>query len=158
MKKFRATTKLILLALLISVSGAQASADRAESLGNELICMCGCRQLLSGCEMINCPAKNPMRRELQKYIDEGKDDKAILALFLDKYGPLVFSKPGTDSWFNLSAWVMPFAVLAAGAIAVVAVLKRVRTAPADAAPAAPVNTSKYDQEIEEELRNLTPED
>jgi cytochrome c-type biogenesis protein CcmH len=158
MKRFHFSAKLVLLALLISVSGIQASADRAETLGNELICMCGCKQLLSGCEMINCPAKNPMRRELQKYIDEGKDDKTILGLFSDKYGPLVFSKPGTDTWFNLSAWIMPFAVLAAGAIAVVVLLKRVKTAPPDAAPTAPVNTSKYDQEIEEELRNLSPED
>jgi hypothetical protein len=53
---------------------------------------------------------------------------------------------------------MPFAVLAAGAIAVVVLLKRVKNAPADAPPATPVNTSKYDQEIEEELRNLSPED
>src|SRR4029453_11786109 len=97
-------------------SGAQAGADRAEKLGEGLICMCGCNQLLSGCEMIKCPAAPSMRKELKQYVDIGEDDKTILASFAAKYGPKVLSAPATGDWFNLTAWVMPFVGLAAGAV------------------------------------------
>ena len=149
--------KVVIGAFLVVVSGVQASDDRAESLGQGLICMCGCGQLLSGCEMINCSAAPPMRRELKKFIDEGEDDKTILASFAAKYGPKVLSAPVTTDWFNLSAWVMPFIALAGGAAAVVFALKRYRSpAPIEGQPS--VDTAKYEGEIEEELRKLTPED
>jgi cytochrome c-type biogenesis protein CcmH len=156
--QIRSTTrKLTVLAFLISASSLQASDDRAETLGERLICMCGCNQLLSGCEMIKCPAAGPMRKELKTHIEEGEDDKTILASFAAKYGPKVLSAPATDDWFNLSAWIMPFAVLAAGALGIVGILKRVKkTAPAEGPSA--VDTSKYEGEIEEELQKLTPED
>ena len=98
-----------------------------------------------------------MRKELRQYIAEGKSDKVVLATFADKYGPKVLSAPATDDWFNLSAWVMPFAALAAGAIAIVFAMKKLRAA--SAAAAGPVaNPSQYDREIEEELKKFTPED
>lgn len=149
--------KFLIVAFLTVASGAQASADRAETLGQSLICMCSCNQLLSGCEMINCPTASPMRKELKKYIESGEDDKTILASFSAKYGPRVLSAPATSDWFNLSAWIMPFAVLFVGGAVVVLVLKRVRaTAPAVATPT--MDAAPYEKEIEEELRKLTPED
>ena len=142
---------------LVTASTMQASDDRAETLGQGLICMCGCNQLLSGCEMINCSSAPPMRKELRGYIGEGKDDKTILATFSGKYGPRVLSVPKTDDWFNLSAWLMPFAVFAAGAAAVVFGLKKLRSTTPDT-PAAPAGPSPYEREIEEELKKFTPED
>ena len=157
-KRFRSTLrKLTIAGFLVCASGVQASDDRAETLGEGLICMCGCNQLLSGCEMINCPAAPAMRRELQGFIDAGEDDRTILASFSAKYGPKVLSTPRTDDWFNLSAWVMPFAVLAGGALVLLVALRRVRTAAPDQGPP-PVDSSKYEGEIEEELRRLSPED
>lgn len=149
---------ILVAAFLIGASSLQASDDRAETLGHGLICMCSCHQLLSGCEMINCPSATPMRKELQGYIDAGEDDKTILASFSAKYGPKVLSAPSTDGWFNLSAWIMPFAVFALGAAAVVFSLKKLRSTAAEeaSAPAAPPST--YEKEIEEELRKFTPED
>jgi cytochrome c-type biogenesis protein CcmH/NrfF len=142
---------------LTAVSGAQASTDRAERLGEGLICMCGCNQLLSGCEMIKCPAAPSMRKELKKYVDEDEDDKTILASFAAKYGPKVLSAPATDDWFNLSAWVMPFVALGVGAAVVIVVIKRIRSAQPVAGPST-TDAAPYEKEIEEELRKLTPED
>jgi cytochrome c-type biogenesis protein CcmH/NrfF len=147
--------KFVIVAFLAGASGAQASADRAETLGHALICMCGCNQPLSGCGMINCPTATPMRKELKQHIDSGEDDKTIVAAFSTKYGPKVRSAPPTDDWFNLSAWIMPFAVLGVGAVVVVFLLKRVKTpTPAEGPPLA----DAAQKEIEEELRKLTPED
>ena len=136
----------------------QASDDRAEALGQGLMCMCGCNQLLSGCEMINCSSAPPMRKELRQYMDEGKDDKAIMATFSEKYGPKVRSAPKTDNWFDLSAWLMPFAVFGASALAVVFALKKLRTHAPAMGSAPPAGPSPYDREIEEELKKFTPED
>lgn len=157
-KRFSSTLrKGIILGFLAVVSSVQASDDRMETLGEGLICMCGCNQLLSGCEMINCPSAPPMRKELKGYIDAGMDDKTILATFSSKYGPKVLSAPPTKGWFNVSAWVMPFVALAAGGLVVILFLKHLKTKAA-VAEAPPVDSSKYKDEIEEELRKLTPED
>jgi cytochrome c-type biogenesis protein CcmH len=157
--RLRSTIRGTFVALfLVAASSLQASDDRAETLGNGLICMCSCHQLLSGCEMIACPSVHPMRKELRQHIADGKTDKAILASFSEKYGPKVLSAPLTDDWFNLSAWLMPFAALAAGAVALVYAMKRLRTASAAAAPAPTAGPSPYDREIEEELKKFTPED
>jgi cytochrome c-type biogenesis protein CcmH/NrfF len=156
-RRFSIVRKLVIVMFLAVGSGAQAGADRTETLGEGLICMCGCNQLLSGCEMIKCPAAPSMRKELKQYVDIGEDDKTIFASFAAKYGPKVLSAPATDDWFNLSAWVMPFVALAAGAVVVVFVLKRVRAAQPAAGPST-TDAAPYEKEIEEELRKLTPED
>jgi len=152
-----AIPKIVIGAFLVVVSGVQASSDRAEELGNGLICMCSCNQLLSGCEMINCPSAPKMRAELKKHIDSGEDDKTILASFSAKFGPKVLSAPATSDWFNLSAWIMPFVALLAGGMAIVFFLKHFkRAAPVEGPP--PVETSAYESEIEEELRKHSAED
>jgi cytochrome c-type biogenesis protein CcmH/NrfF len=152
----------LIFTLLIAASSLQASDDRAETLGSGLICMCSCHQLLSGCEMINCPSAPPMRKELRQYIETGEDDKTILSSFSAKYGPKVLSAPSTEGWFNVSAWVMPFAVFAVGAAALVFSLKRLRVTPAsdpaETPTPQPADTSAYEKEVEEELRKFTPED
>jgi cytochrome c-type biogenesis protein CcmH/NrfF len=151
--------KLTVIAFLVGASSVQASDDRMETVGNGLICMCSCNQLLSGCEMINCPSAPKMRAELKKHIDEGEDDKTILASFSAKYGPKVLSAPRTSNWFDLSAWVMPFVVLFGGGLAIVIFLKHLKTKAAiEGPPPVAVDASKYEGEIEEELRKLTPED
>ena len=149
--------KVAIIAFLASASGVQASADRMETLGKGMICMCGCTQLLSDCNMVNCPTASPMRKELESHIQSGKDDKTILAAFAGKYGPKVLSSPPTDNWFDLSAWVMPFVALFAGGVFIIFILKRRKSmAPADGPPA--IDASRYAGEIEEELKKLNPED
>ena len=149
--------KLVVVAFLVTASSLQAGSDRLESVGNGLICMCSCNQLLSGCEMINCSSAPKMRAELKQHIDAGEDDKTILASFSAKYGPQVLSAPGKSNWFDLSAWVMPFVALFGGGIAVVIFLKHLRKREAVEAPQQ-VDISKYEGEIEVELRKMTPED
>ena len=99
-----------------------------------------------------------MRKEVKQYIQEGKDDKTILASFSEKYGPKVLSAPKTDNWFDLSAWLMPFAALAAGALAIVYAMKKLRATQAAAEPSPAAGPSPYEREIEEELKKFTPED
>jgi cytochrome c-type biogenesis protein CcmH/NrfF len=157
-KRFSTTVrKAVILAFLASASGVQASADRMETLGKGMICMCSCNQLLSDCNMINCPTAAPMRKELQGHIDSGESDKTILEAFAGKYGLKVLSTPRTNNWFDLSAWVMPFVALLGGGVVIVFILKR-RKSMAPAEGPLPIDASRYAGEIEEELKKLNPED
>jgi cytochrome c-type biogenesis protein CcmH len=145
-----------IVAFLAAASALQASDDRMATLGDGLMCMCSCTQLLGRCEMINCSSAPPMRKELAERIAGGGDDASILMAFAAKYGPRVLSVPPARGWFNYSAWITPFAVLAAGGVAIAIFLKRLRPAAAANAPA--VDVARYEGQIEEELRKLTPED
>lgn len=144
--------------VLALASCAQVSADRAKALGDQMICICGCNQLLYGCTHLNCPSSTPMRAELEKYVAEGMADEAILAAFVDKYDKKVLAAPPTTGLFNISAWIMPFAALIVGAGAVLYVVRARKAAVAAEPAVSGVQPSRFDAEIEEELKKLTPED
>ena len=97
-----------------------------------------------------------MKADIVKMVDEGKDDDAILASFVGKFGVSVLSSP-TASGFNLSAWIMPFVALAFGAIMVVYFARRFRDRWVLKTAEGPESV-KYQQQVEEELKKYTPED
>jgi cytochrome c-type biogenesis protein CcmH/NrfF len=97
-----------------------------------------------------------MLKDLGRQIDQGMDDNAVVAYFTDKYGVTVLSAPPI-SGFNLTAWVMPFAVLAVGLFMAVYFLRQFRTRWAGATQPNP-DLAKYQDKVEEELRKFTPED
>ncbi len=98
--------------LAIVLMGASDSGRRFTTLGHDMICACGCNQILLECNHVGCQYSERMRGELQTMLDQGKDDGAILAAFAEKYGNTILAAP-TTSGFNLVAWIVPFAVLAA---------------------------------------------
>jgi cytochrome c-type biogenesis protein CcmH len=148
---------LIFLLLTAPLSLA-ADRERVKEIGNKLICTCGgCNQLLGICTHLGCPNSGPMREELAEMLDAGKSEAEILAAFAEKYGDHVLAAPPA-SGFNLTAWIMPFAALAVGSLVVVHFVRRWR-ARWQEAPAAPaLDTLKYQQRLEEELKKYTPED
>ena len=97
-----------------------------------------------------------MKKELADMIDQGMDDKTILAAFSEKYGVAILSAPPA-SGFNLVAWLMPFFALGFGAV-LAAFLVRRFSARWSTAGASPIDTAKYQSRVEEELRKYTPED
>ena len=148
----------VLIIPLLMASTFQAAGDRLETLGGSMICMCrgrdgGCGQLVGSCDMVGCPTSGSMRRELKQYVDQGKADRKILALFAEKYGPRVLAAPPFDTWFNVSAWVTPLGALLAGGVVLVGFLKRSRRS-----LSLRRSTTNYESEIEEELRKLRLED
>ena len=63
--------------------------------------------------------------EIAAELDEGKSDDSIVSHFAEKFGLSVLSAPPA-SGFNLTAWIMPFAALLAGAMLVVYFIRRFR--------------------------------
>src|SRR5579862_8083733 len=97
-------------ALATGLMGAESDA-RFNKLGHELMCMCGCNQILLECNHVGCTYSDRMRNELVAGMDRGDSDSLVLQSFVQKYGNTVLAAP-TSSGFNVVAWITPFAVFA----------------------------------------------
>jgi cytochrome c-type biogenesis protein CcmH len=141
------------LALIFSAFVAIASAmlplhvdaqktERAKVLGEKLMCMCGCGQVLTQCNHINCPSSGPMLKELDQHVASGEADDLVIQDFIQEYGEKVLSAP-PSSGFNSIAWYIPGTafVLGLGIVLVIIRLWRQRDvhrlASVSAAPVAP---------------------
>lgn len=103
------------IALIAVVALAFLGADsdaRFNKLGHQLMCMCGCNQVLLECNHVGCTYSDRMRNELAAGIERGDNDSLILQSFVQKYGNVVLAAP-TTTGFNRVAWIMPFLVFAA---------------------------------------------
>jgi cytochrome c-type biogenesis protein CcmH/NrfF len=103
---------LALVALLaIFLLGAGDDA-RFNKLGHQLMCACGCNQILLECNHVGCTYSDRMRNELAAGLTRGDSDSLVLQSFVQKYGNTVLAAP-TSTGFNRIAWIMPFAVFVA---------------------------------------------
>ncbi len=78
-------------------------------LGHQLMCACGCNQVLLECNHVGCTYSDRMRNELSAGLERGDSDSLVLQSFVQKYGSTVLAAP-TSKGFNRVAWIMPFAV------------------------------------------------
>ena len=109
--KLRIAQLLLIAVLAIGFMGADSDA-RFNKLGHQLMCMCGCNQVLLECNHVGCNYSERMRNELIAGLERGDSDSLVLQSFVQKYGNTVLSAPPTTG-FNRIAWIMPFAVFAA---------------------------------------------
>ena len=154
----RFSTKLLLIALIATTPLALAAdRQRVKEVGQKFICVCGtCNQLLTECNHFGCPSSGPMLAEIAAELDEGQNDQSIISHFAEKYGITVLSAPPVAG-FNLTAWIMPFLALAAGGLLVIYFVRHYRSN-WRAVPAVNVDVAKYQQKVEEELKDFMPED
>jgi len=109
--KLRLAQLLLIGVLAIGFMGADTDAH-FNKLGHQLMCMCGCNQVLLECNHVGCNYSERMRNELIAGLERGDSDSLVLQSFVQKYGNTVLSAP-TTTGFNRIAWIMPFAVFAA---------------------------------------------
>lgn len=64
-----------------------------------------------------------MRRKVRQLVAEGKSNQEIRDYFVDRYGQYIVLAP-PKSGFNLAAWLLPFFVVAIGAVGVVMAARR----------------------------------
>lgn len=139
--------QLALIALLaILFLGADTDA-RFNKLGHQLMCMCGCNQILLECNHVGCTYSDRMRNELAAGLDRGDNDSLVLQSFVQKYGNTVLAAP-TTTGFNRIAWIMPFAVFALAVILTVWLVRLWRAH----AVAQPVPTPNLGAEQLDDLR------
>lgn len=151
----KAVQCLLLCCIVVSMLGAVHS--QYERVGGQLMCGCGCGQMLLECNHMGCPTSPGMIRELHAQVASGAGDKAILAWFAAKYGPTILAAP-IRGGFDTAAWIVPFAIFAlaiAGTFAIVWFWKRRYGGqpPALAGPPADLNT--HEAALRERIRRET---
>lgn len=113
-KIFWLVSALSLLALVSPfVSAVLAEDTTVDDVGKELICMCGCGSVLINCVHIECSVRESMLATIRSQLSQGKSKGEIVQYFVRQYGEEVLAAP-TKEGFNLTAWILPFAALAAG--------------------------------------------
>jgi cytochrome c-type biogenesis protein CcmH len=145
----------ILSAAIFVFSGASDPSTRFGQLGHQLMCICGCGQILLECNHVGCPDSDGMRNELMAAVTRGDSDSLVQQAFVQKYGPTVLAAP-TTSGFDRTAWIMPFAVLIAGIVVLILIVRawKNRPAPALADGITPVRGAELDQ-FREQARKET---
>ena len=128
-EKIRARRLHLLPALLVGVlllMGAGDDSARIDRIGHQLMCVCGCNQVLLECNHVGCSYSTRMRDELTAAVTRGDSDNNVLQWFIQTYGTTVLTVP-TDHGFNRIAWIMPYLALVLGiglVVFIVAVWKK----------------------------------
>lgn len=96
-----------------------------------------------------------MQRKIRELIAEGASDEEIVAYFTARYGDWILLAPPKRG-FNWAAWLLPFAVVAAGAVGVFVAARRWTGRPREdeggaAAVESPPQESPYLDRLEREL-------
>ncbi len=107
------------LMLMLSVPSRGFSLTSTEVQSN-LMCDCGCGQLLGTCE---CERAEEMRTMIRGMMDKGMTKEEILNSFVSQYGESILAAP-TKKGFNLIAYILPFVGLLVGVIVAVIFVRK----------------------------------
>lgn len=107
--RFRRFASAGMICLLTVVMLGASPDARFEKMGHEMICTCGCGQILLECNHVGCPVSPVMISELHSQIDRGGSNTSIFNWFAAKYGAIVLASPIRGGFDNV-AWVAPVAV------------------------------------------------
>lgn len=127
----RALECAILALAVFAFAGASDPSTRFNDLGHQLMCICGCNQILLECNHVGCPDSDNMRNELMAAVGRGDSDSLVEQSFVQKYGPTVLAAP-TGTGFDRTAWIVPFLALGIGLTIVVLVVRSWKNRPAPA--------------------------
>jgi cytochrome c-type biogenesis protein CcmH/NrfF len=123
-KRLHLVPALLLVVLLLM--GACYDSARIDRIGHQLMCVCGCNQVLLECNHVGCSYSTRMRDELTAAVTRGDSDNNVVQWFIQTYGTTVLTVP-TDHGFNRVAWIMPYLALVLGiglVVFIVAVWKK----------------------------------
>jgi cytochrome c-type biogenesis protein CcmH len=146
-KRVRTVTHILLLCLAVFVLlGTGDPATRFNEIGHQMMCICGCNQILLECNHVGCPASDGMRNELLAAVTRGDSDSLVEQGFVQKYGPIVLAAPTTHG-FDRAAYILPVVVLFLGFGLVVVIVRswKNRPAPAIADGLRPVRGAELEQ-------------
>jgi cytochrome c-type biogenesis protein CcmH/NrfF len=106
---FRRWMQAGLVCLLAVVMLGATPSSRFEKVGHEMMCACGCGQILLECNHVGCPDSDRMIGELRAQVAGGGSDSSIMNWFVAKYGATILAAPVRGGFDNV-AWIAPMAV------------------------------------------------
>ena len=119
----------------VPLARAQDSA-KAKELGQKLMCVCGCNQILGSCNHVGCSYSHDMMKQLEERIARNEPDDLTLQAFVQEYGPTVLSAPPAKG-FNRVAWIAPVVFPIVALVIVWDVIRRWKQRGSVAAAASP---------------------
>jgi len=142
------------LALASSSSLWGATKPTVKSMGDAVMCQCGCAQTVTACNHYECATRAEMNALSDKEIKAGKDETTILQDFVKQYGVQVLASPPA-SGFNMTVWVLPGIGLMVGLLVVVMIVRRWRRPPPESSlpPLGPIDP-KIIEAMEEEMKKV----
>jgi cytochrome c-type biogenesis protein CcmH len=111
--------------LPLAPSASAQETQRAKDIGNKMLCVCGCNEILTACNHVGCTYSHAMLKEIDDRIARGDSDSLIFQSFVQEYGPKVLASPPA-SGFNLAAWIIPVVVPMAALLILWFVVRRWR--------------------------------
>jgi cytochrome c-type biogenesis protein CcmH len=106
--------------------GARPSMDQdtRDALEHKIRCQCGCTLDVYTCRTtdFSCQVSPAMHRDVMALVEGGYSAQEILDAFVDTYGERALMAPKKEG-FNWAGYLVPFGALAAGAAAVLVVLR-----------------------------------
>lgn len=109
----------------------------------QLICQCGCTMVVDVCD---CGTAENIRKDILNKMNSGMSNQQVLAAYIAQYGEKVLAYPEKKG-FNLTAWIIPFVAIAAGAALLYFILRNWVRSFQRSEAAAPAST-KLSQEEE----------
>ena len=142
----KAVQTILLCAAVFALLGAGDPGTRFTEIGHQMMCICGCNQILLECNHVGCPSSDGMRNELMAAVTRGDSDSLVEQGFVQKYGPTVLAAP-TNKGFDRAAYILPFVALILGFGLVVGIVRawKNRPAPAIAGGMRPVRGAELEQ-------------
>jgi cytochrome c-type biogenesis protein CcmH len=104
--------------------------EQRDALEREIRCQCGCTLDVYICRTtdFSCQVSPAMHRDIISLVDGGYSAEEILDAFVSTYGERALMSP-VKSGFNWVGYLVPFAALGVGAIALVTVLRGMQRRP-----------------------------
>jgi cytochrome c-type biogenesis protein CcmH/NrfF len=148
---------LVLLVTAISLAQTSDLLDpNVRRVGEKLACLCGgCKNSVGSCPMLGCHYATPKREQIQKALAEGRNDQQIVDAAVKEQGLQALVTPPAEG-FNILAWVMPFAMIGVGLLAIAFFIRHMNAKRVAAdAPGLPNEAlDRYHDQIEKETAKL----
>jgi cytochrome c-type biogenesis protein CcmH/NrfF len=154
MQRFRVSLLATLLAVAaMSQTASEKPSSDVRRVGAHLQCMCGCKDSVSTCSMLECSHSKPAKEKIARMLSVGMSDDQIIQDFVREDGPGIYLAP--PSAFG---WIVPYVAVGFGLMLIWVFLKKYRK-PQPAAEIGPIELddpalAKYKDQIEKDLANL----
>jgi cytochrome c-type biogenesis protein CcmH len=129
--------------------------DQRDAMEHQLRCQCGCTLDVYTCRTtdFSCQVSPAMHRDVMALVEGGYSAPEIIDAFVDTYGERVLMAPKKEG-FNWAGYIVPFAALGGGAVAVAVVLRGMQRRSTQVAAARAVGTSSPSGASVDELARL----
>jgi cytochrome c-type biogenesis protein CcmH len=109
---------------------------RAKAIGQRMMCVCGCNEVLTACNHVGCTYSHAMLKELDDRVARGDSDDLILQSFIQEYGLTVLVDPPKKGFTSL-VWIAPIVAPLLALFLIWEVVRRWRRPPPAGGPAVP---------------------